>query len=108
VGASTAVEPVAAIFSVTPEPTSRIPAPVAEGSEDHSPLIPRRGISLHPMSDTQAEVLNANTEKAISSAEIAVGAMNCYDTWEKAVGKMQWVMDSVSPIAQVRSSLDLL
>ena len=103
--ATTATE-LAATFSVTPEPTS-IPAPVSEGPEDHSPLTSNRhGTSLHPTSDTQAEVSNDDAKKVIRSAEIAMKAMNCYDTWGKAVERVQWVMETISSIAEVFSLPD--
>jgi hypothetical protein len=89
VDATTATELPAATFSVTPEVTSN-----------------RHGTSLHPTSDTQAEVSSGDAEKAIRSAEIAMKAMNCYDTWGKAVERVQWVMETLSSIAEVFSLPD--
>jgi hypothetical protein len=51
---------------------------------------------------------NADAEKALQVAGNAVEAMNCYGRWEKAVRRVQLVMDIVSPIAEVRSLSGLL
>ena len=101
--ATAAIEPA---FSVNPEPTSLTPAPVADGHEDSPLTSNRHDTSLDPTSDSQAEVSNYDAEKAIRSAEIAIKAMNCYDTWEKAVERVRWVMTTISPIAEVCSLPD--
>ncbi|KAF8812687.1 WD40 repeat-like protein [Phlegmacium glaucopus] len=38
-------------------------------------------------------------ENALRGADDAMGAMNLYTTWERAVGRVKWVMDALSTVA---------
>lgn len=51
---------------------------------------------------------NTNAEKALHDAGNAVEAMDCYQRWEQAVGRIEWVMNSLSSIAEVCSLPDSL
>jgi len=79
------------IQSTAPEPLlpSSDPLPVETGT---------------PMPDGQAEMLH--TEKALIALRRADEAKKPIDrknTWKGAVRRIKWVMDTVSPIAEVRA-----
>ncbi len=57
-----------------------------------------------PMPDSQAEM--SPTEKAliaVRSADEAKKPVDRKNTWQGAVSRIKWVMDTVSPIAEVRA-----
>ncbi|KAF8815814.1 WD40 repeat-like protein [Phlegmacium glaucopus] len=43
--------------------------------------------------------LSVNFENALRGADDAMGKMNLYATWESAVGRVKWVMDTLSTVA---------
>ena len=63
--------------------------------KDHLP-----GASMPPAADGSAGMLPA--ENALRSADGAVVAIDLSNTWEGAVERIKWVMDTVSPVAEVR------
>ena len=42
-------------------------------------------------------------EGALRDADNAVEMMNLHDTWDNALGRIKWVMDTVTPMAGVRT-----
>jgi hypothetical protein len=42
-------------------------------------------------------------EKALHDADNAMKTMDLYDTWDNAVKNIKWVMDTVGPVAGVRT-----
>ncbi len=57
-----------------------------------------------PMPDGQAEM--SPTEKALIAlrrADLSKEPIDRKNTWKGAVGRIKWVMDTVSPIAEVRA-----
>jgi hypothetical protein len=53
------------------------------------------------MAGCQAEM--SPTKKALHDANDAMKTMDLYDSWDNAVGRIRWVMDAVSPAAEVRT-----
>jgi hypothetical protein len=49
--------------------------------------------------DRRAEISSA--ENALQIANEAMATMNLLDTWEGALERIKWVMDAVSPVAEV-------
>ena len=43
-----------------------------------------------------------NPRLALAQADQAIKRMNRLNTWKGAVGRVKWVMDTLSPIAEVR------
>ena len=59
-----------------------------------------------PMSSVvnpQADIPSA--ENAVKIANKAMTAINLLDTWEGTLERIKWVMDTVSPVAEVRYSV---
>jgi hypothetical protein len=54
-----------------------------------------------PTTDCKADI--SPTEKALQDADNAVKTMDLYNTWDKALGRIRWVMDTIGPIAEVRT-----
>ena len=52
-----------------------------------------------PAPPTAAEMSSA--KKALHDANDAMKTINLYDTWDKAVGRINWVMNTVGPVAEV-------
>ena len=65
---------------------------------DHVPV--ENSIPIPPVLDVQATMSPA--EKALRDADEATKAINITSTWESAVARIKWVMDTVSPVAGVR------
>jgi hypothetical protein len=83
--------------------TTRSTAP---GSETPSPPSDRLlSTTTPPAADPRAEISSA--ENALQLANEAMTTMNLSDTWEGALERIKWVMDTVSPVAEVRHD-DLL
>jgi hypothetical protein len=59
------------------------------------------GAPAPPMTDCKAEILP--TEKALHDADDAVKTMDLYNTWDKALGRIRWVMDTIGSIAEVHA-----
>ena len=62
---------------------------------------PRSLIINRPTTDCKAEI--SPTEKALHDADNAVKTMDLYNAWDKALGRIRWVMDTIDPIAEVRT-----
>ena len=58
------------------------------------PLLPQ---SQEGMSHTSAK----NPRLALDQADDAINRIDRSNTWESAVGKIKWVMDTLGPIAEV-------
>ncbi len=56
-----------------------------------------------PMPHGQAEKLPTEARIAVRRADEAMRPIDGSDTWEKAVGRIKWVMDTLSPITEVRA-----
>ena len=73
----------------------------ATGSETLSPLTDRlHSTPMPPVADQRAGMLPV--ERALDIAGEAMAAINISDTWEGALERIKWVMDTVSPVAEVR------
>ncbi|KAH9013132.1 hypothetical protein EDB85DRAFT_984791 [Lactarius pseudohatsudake] len=73
---------------------------VATGSETLSPPTDRHpNLSIPPAADRQAGTSLA--EKALHGAGEAVATINLSNTWEGALERIKWVMDTVSPVAEL-------
>ncbi len=57
--------------------------------------------SIPPAADGSAGMSPA--ENALRSADGAVVAIDISNTWEGALERIKWVMDTVSPVAEVRA-----
>ena len=60
----------------------------------------------YPPSESGAPAIPAlddQPEGALRDADNAVEMMNLHETWENALGRIKWVMDTVTPIAGVRT-----
>ena len=55
---------------------------------------------MPPVADPQADM--SSTENALKIANEAMAAIKLSDTWEGALERIKWVMDTVSPVAEVR------
>ena len=80
------------------------PSVVATAPEPLSPptdLVPiETSTPTPPVPDVRAAVSPA--ENALNDADEAAKAIHLSSTWEGAVARIQWVMDTVSPVAEVR------
>ena len=60
----------------------------------------------YPPNESRAPAIPAvdyQPEGALRDADNAVEMMNLHETWENALGRIKWVMDTVTPIAGVRT-----
>ena len=60
---------------------------------------------MSSVADPRVDIPSA--ENALEIANKAVTAINISDTWEGALERIKWVMDTVSPVAEVRYSVHL-
>ena len=58
---------------------------------------------MPPVADQQAGM--PPVEISLNMAAEAIATINISDTWEDALGRIKWVMDTVSPVAEVRRDL---
>lgn len=86
---SQAIE-VAPVPSVVPDTLEVVPATAASASVES-------GVPVLPMVISQTETTGAAL--ALVGADDALKAISLYSTWENAIGRMKWVMESVSSIA---------
>ena len=86
----------------SPNPTSSEVdnTPVIE-SDALLPVAQDFAIANPGTSTEQAEVSNDNAEKALHDAGNAVEAMGSYQSWERTIGRIEWVMNSLISIAEV-------
>jgi hypothetical protein len=76
----------------------------AVGSDTSSPPTDRLpNVPTPPAADPRAEMSSA--ENALQIANDAMATISLSDTWEVALSRIKWVMDTVSPVAEVRSSI---
>ncbi len=60
---------------------------------------------MSPAADGSAGM--SPTKKALRNADEAITRINLPNTWESALKRIKWVMDIVSPVAEVRAMLFL-
>ena len=84
--------PFAVAIAITPDP--RLPP------TDHIPI--ETSSSIPPQPDVHAAMPSA--KGALQDADEATKAINLTSTWKGAVERIQWVIDTVSPVAGVRHS----
>ena len=76
---------------------------LATAGSTPKPLSPSAGYfpieSGAPVPPTAAEMSSA--KKALRDANDAMKTVNLYDTWDNAVGRINWVMNAVGPVAEV-------
>ncbi len=85
-------------IETAPLVVATIPDPLSP-STDHVPI--ETSIPI-PVPDVRAAVSPA--ENALHDADEATKAINLSSTWEGTVARIKWVMDTVSPAAEVRHS----
>src|SRR6266702_277346 len=83
----------------TPFVVATAPEPLSPPT-DHVPI--ETSPPIPPVPDVREAVSPA--ENALHDAEEATKAISLPSTWEGAVARIQWVMDTVSPVAEVRHS----
>ncbi len=90
--------------TMTQDPTETTPFVVATAPEPLSTPTEHieTSIPIPPVPDVRAAMSPA--ENALRDAEEATKAINLPSTWEGAVARIKWVMDTVSPAAEVRHS----
>jgi hypothetical protein len=76
---------------------------VATGSETLSPPTDRIPSEMPPATDQRAGMSPA--ENALHDAKEVVATINLSKTWEGALERIKWVMDTVSPVAAVRRNV---
>jgi hypothetical protein len=73
----------------------------AAGPETSSPATDRLpGVPTPPEADPRVEISSA--ENALQVANEAMATISLSDTWEVSLSRIKWVMDTVSPVAEVR------
>ncbi|KAH9013513.1 hypothetical protein EDB84DRAFT_1582735 [Lactarius hengduanensis] len=87
--AQDSIESVPFVFATAPEP----PSPPT----DHAPT--ETSTSIPTVPDVRATVSPA--ENALHDADEATKAINLSSTWEGAVARIKWVVDTVSPVAEL-------
>ena len=86
-------------IETTPFVVTTVPEPLSPPT-DHAPIEDSTPVPLVP--DVRAAMSPA--EDALHGADEATKAINLPSTWEGAVARIRWVMDTVSPAAEVRHS----
>ena len=80
---------------------------VATGSETLSPLKDRPPSEISavipPATDRQEGMTSA--ENALHAAKEVIATINLSKTWEGALARIKWVMDTLSPVAEVRRNV---
>ena len=77
---------------------------VATGPETLSPLtdrLPSEISALMPLATDRWEGMSS-AENALHDAKEVLTAINLSKTWEGALARIKWVMDTLSPVAEVR------
>ncbi len=77
--------------------------PIQSSAPDH--LLPSSDpLPVDTMPDSQAEMSPIEKARiALHRADEARKPIDRKNTWKRAVGRIKWVMDTVSPIAEVRA-----
>ena len=100
VGAGEAIKPSMTQDSmISTRPTVAASSETPSSAKDHLPG--EITTSMPPAADSSAGMPPA--EKALRNADEAMTAINLSDTWEGTLGRIKWVMDTVSPVAEVRA-----
>ncbi len=86
-------------IETTPFVVATVPKPLSPRT-DHVPI--ETSTPIPPVPDVRAAVSHA--ENALHDADEATKAISLPSTWEGAVTRIKWVMDTVSPAAGVRHS----
>ena len=73
------------------------------GSETLTPLRDRLPSPLLPVAVRSAAMSPA--ENALRDADEAMASISLSDTWEGALKRIKWVMDTLSPVAEVRHNV---
>ncbi|KAH9009494.1 hypothetical protein EDB85DRAFT_2298559 [Lactarius pseudohatsudake] len=87
--------------SVTQESMTPTRSAITTGSETLSPptgRLPSEMNTIPPASDRRGL---SPVESALDGAGEATATMNLSNKWEGAVGRIKWVMDTVSPVAEL-------
>ena len=90
--AQDSIEPTSSVVVTTPEPLS--PPTDIGPIETSTPILPEPAV--------KAEMSPA--ENSLHDADEATDAIDLTNTWQRAVARIQWLMDNLSPIAGVRHS----
>ena len=80
---------------------------VVTGSESLSPLrdrLPSEISALIPPASDQQEGMSS-AENALHDAKEVMTTINLSKTWEGALARIKWVMDTLSPVADVRRNI---
>ena len=81
-------------------------APIPGRTQPHSPEHPLQPVeagSNKPQSGEQVSPTSAkDLHLALDQADKAMKRIEGSDTWQGAVGRIKWVMDTLGPIAEVR------
>jgi len=92
--------------SIAQDSTNTIRSTVATGSETLSPPTDRLpgevSTSTPPATDRRAGMSPA---EKLHDADKAMTTINLLQTWEGVLGRVKWVMDAVSPVAEVRCNV---
>src|SRR6266702_47895 len=86
-------------IETTPSVVAAAPEPLSPPT-DHVPI--ETSTPIPPVPDVRAAMSPA--ENALHDADEATKAIDLPSTWEGAVARIKWVMDTVSPVAGVRHS----
>ena len=93
-----------AAISVTQDFSNTTRSTGVADSETHTPLKGRFLSTAMPrLADQQAGM--PPVEISLNMAAEAIATINLSDTWEDALGRIKWVMDTVSPVTEVRRDL---
>ncbi len=97
-----ATKPIMAQDSIgtTPFVVATAPEPLSPPT-DHVPI--ETSTLIPPVPDVRAAMSPA--ENALRNAGEATKAIDLPSTWEGAVARIKWVMDTVSPAAEVRHAM---
>jgi hypothetical protein len=76
-------------------------APASRPLSASTDNLPVESGALAPPTTDSEEISPA--EKALQDADNAMKMMDLYNTWEKALGRVSWVMDTLGPVAGVRT-----
>jgi hypothetical protein len=84
------------------EPITLFLSFIVSPNNTFSPVLPSDTTSTptSPAADPQAEM--SSVVNALQSANEAMARISLSDTWEIALERIKWVMDTVSPVAEVR------
>jgi len=86
--------------------TGRIQFPVPEHLSSLSHHQPVETGNIMPQSQEEMSLTSTNNpHPALHQADEAMNRIDKSNTWESAVGRIKWVMDTLGPIAEVRVML---